>query len=68
MARIMREEELAYNVNGYDIPVYGVAVEADTFEEAYEAAKNAARGWCVQMVEQAENNQVELLRALCGMR
>lgn len=50
MATIRRSEELNYAVLGVDIPVLGVAVEADTFEEAYEAAKREAHDWCREKV------------------
>lgn len=67
MARIMETREMNENVLGEDVPVYMVAVDAETYEEAREKAIEQYRAYLAEKQEQMRNTNDELMRMFAGL-
>ena len=67
MARIMEAREMNENVYGEDVPVYMVAVDAETYEEARAKAIEQYRAYLTEKQEQMRNTNDELMRLFAGL-
>lgn len=64
MARVIDTREMNENVLGEDVPVYMVAVDAETYEEAREKAIAQYRTYLAEKQEQAIQNLAQLFEGL----
>lgn len=62
MARVIDTREMSENVFGEDVPVYMVAVDAETYEEAREKAIEQYRAYLAEKQEQMQNTNDELMQ------
>ena len=67
MARVIDTREMNENVYGEDVPVYMVAVDAETYEEAREKAIEQYRAYLAEKQEQMRNTNDELMRLFAGL-
>ena len=71
MATIMETREMNENVLGEDVPVYMVAVDAETYEEAREKALEQYRTYLnakeAELRAQMQNRDDDLMRLFAGL-
>jgi hypothetical protein len=67
MARVIDTREMNENVLGEDVPVYMVAVDAETYEEARAKAIEQYRAYLAEKQEQMRNTNDELMRLFAGL-
>lgn len=67
MARVIDTREMNENVFGEDVPVYMVAVDAETYEEAREKAIEQYRAYLAEKQEQMQNTNDELMQMFAGL-
>jgi len=64
MARVIDTREMNENVLGEDVPVYMVAVDAETYEEAREKAIEQYRAYLEEKQEQMRQDIAQLFEGL----
>ncbi len=67
MARVIDTREMNENVLGEDVPVYMVAVDAETYEEAREKALEQYRTYLNEKQAQMQNRNDDLMRMFAGL-
>lgn len=67
MARVIDTREMNENVFGEDTPVYMVAVDAETYEEAKEKAIEQYKAYLREKQEQMRNTNDELMQLFAGL-
>lgn len=67
MARVIDTREMSENVFGEDVPVYMVAVDAETYEEAREKAIEQYRAYLAEKQEQMQNTNDKLMQMFAGL-
>ena len=67
MARIIDTREMNENVLGKDVPVYMVAVDAETYEEAREKALEQYRTYLNEKQAEMQERNNELMQLLAGL-
>lgn len=67
MATIMETREMNENVLGEDVPIYMVAVDAETYEEARAKALEQYRTYLAEKQAQMQNRDDDLMRMFAGL-
>ena len=67
MARVIDTREMNENVLGEDVPVYMVAVDAETYEEAREKALEQYRTYLNEKQAEMQNKNDDLMRMFAGL-
>jgi len=67
MARVIDTREMNENVLGEDVPVYMVAVDAETYEEAREKAIEQYKTYLAEKQEQMRNGINDLMQMFEGL-
>lgn len=67
MARVIDTREMNENVLGENVPVYMVAVDAETYEEAREKALEQYRTYFEEKQAEMQERNNELMQLLAGL-